>query len=126
MLYTNRVALDNSGLTMAEVQNGGFLMRACLRAYHWPENIRELQSIVERAVILNETDTLVVDESWLKRESADSSPREGLSALANREVEMIETALAESRADIRTFRSGGETRDTAPDIGIEDPAAGHR
>jgi formate hydrogenlyase transcriptional activator len=55
-----------------------------------------LQNVVERAVILNETDTLVVDESWLKRESADSSPHGGLSAPADREVEMIETALAES------------------------------
>jgi formate hydrogenlyase transcriptional activator len=71
-----------------------------LRAYHWPGNIRELQNVVERAVILNEADTLVVDESWLKRESANSSPQEGLSALADREVEMIETALAESHGRI--------------------------
>jgi hypothetical protein len=42
----------------------------------------------------NETNTFLVDESWLKGESPDSSPREGLSALANREVQMIETALA--------------------------------
>jgi formate hydrogenlyase transcriptional activator len=59
-----------------------------------------LQNVVERAVILNETDTLVVDESWLKRESADSSPDEGLSAPADHEVEMIETALAESNGRI--------------------------
>src|SRR5262249_38604859 len=38
-----------------------------LRGYDWPGNIRELQNIVERAVILSETDTFVVDESWLKR-----------------------------------------------------------
>jgi formate hydrogenlyase transcriptional activator len=72
-----------------------------LRAYPWPGNIRELQNVVERAVILCETDTLVVDESWLKRESGDSSgPHEGLSALADREVEMIEAALAESHGRI--------------------------
>jgi formate hydrogenlyase transcriptional activator len=68
-----------------------------LRAYHWPGNIRELQNVVERAVILSESDTFVVDESWLKRGPQDSlRPHEGLSALEDREVEMIEAALAES------------------------------
>ena len=71
-----------------------------LKGYQWPGNIRELQNVVERAVILSETDTLVVDESWLKRESGDSPPREGLTALADREVEMIQAALAESHGRI--------------------------
>jgi PAS domain S-box-containing protein len=67
-----------------------------LTAYDWPGNIRELQNVVERAVILSERDTFFVDESWLKRERAESrQPREGLSTLSDREVEMIEAALAE-------------------------------
>ena len=72
-----------------------------LRAYQWPGNIRELQNVVERAVILSEGDTFVVDESWLKRESTDS-PRlhEAPSVLADRELEMIEAALAESHGRI--------------------------
>jgi formate hydrogenlyase transcriptional activator len=65
-----------------------------LRGYHWPGNIRELQNVVERAVILSETDTFVVDDSWLSGESEDSSPHEGLSAFEDREVEMIKAALA--------------------------------
>jgi formate hydrogenlyase transcriptional activator len=71
-----------------------------LKGYDWPGNIRELQNVVERAVTLSETDTFVVDESWLKRESAGPSLHDGLSTLADREVEMIEAALAESHGRI--------------------------
>jgi formate hydrogenlyase transcriptional activator len=72
-----------------------------LSAYAWPGNIRELQNVVERAVIVSESDRLVVDESWFKREPENSAENhEGLSALANREVEMIEAALAESHGRI--------------------------
>jgi len=71
-----------------------------LRRYHWPGNIRELQNVVERAVILSEADTFVVDKSWLEGESAESSPKLGLSALDDREVEMIEAALAETHGRI--------------------------
>src|SRR5262249_3554759 len=67
----------------------------------WPGNIRELQNVVERAVILIEGDTFEVDESWLKRESA-GSPRlhEGLLALADRELGVIEAALSASPGGI--------------------------
>jgi transcriptional regulator with GAF, ATPase, and Fis domain len=70
-----------------------------LQAYDWPGNIRELQNVIERSVIVSETETLLVDESWLVREDAPSSQR--LSAeLASREKEMIEAALAESRGRV--------------------------
>jgi len=71
-----------------------------LKGYDWPGNIRELQNVIERAVILCETDTFLVDGSWLERESGESSQGEGLSALADREVEMIEAALAETHGRI--------------------------
>jgi formate hydrogenlyase transcriptional activator len=72
-----------------------------LRAYQWPGNIRELQNVVERAVILSEGDTFEVDESWLKREPTHPpGTHEALSGLPDRELEMIEAALAESRGRI--------------------------
>ena len=72
-----------------------------LGAYQWPGNIRELQNVIERAVILSEGDTFVVDERWLKRESAVSPrPHEALSVLADHELEIIEAALSESHGRI--------------------------
>src|SRR5439155_9684820 len=35
-----------------------------LQAYHWPGNIRELQNVIERAVILSDGETFVLDETW--------------------------------------------------------------
>jgi DNA-binding NtrC family response regulator len=39
-----------------------------LEAYTWPGNIRELQNVIERSVIVSETQTFSVDESWLSRQ----------------------------------------------------------
>jgi transcriptional regulator with GAF, ATPase, and Fis domain/HAMP domain-containing protein len=38
------------------------------QSYDWPGNIRELQNVVERAVVLCEGQTFFVDETWLKRD----------------------------------------------------------
>jgi formate hydrogenlyase transcriptional activator len=73
-----------------------------LQAHHWPGNIRELQNVIERAVILSEGETFSVDSAWLKRDarrqSAMSTPL--AATLADREREMIEAALAESQGRI--------------------------
>jgi formate hydrogenlyase transcriptional activator len=39
-----------------------------LQSYDWPGNIRELQNVIERAVILCEGETFSVDETWLRRQ----------------------------------------------------------
>jgi formate hydrogenlyase transcriptional activator len=73
-----------------------------LQAYDWPGNIRELQNVIERAVILCAGDTFSVEESWLKRESSPSVGRVAplAATLADREREVIEAALAESKGRI--------------------------
>ena len=62
----------------------------------WPGNIRELQNVVERSVIVCETDNFSVDESWLSRQPLSTEPRGTLKlshTLAAREKETIEATL---------------------------------
>jgi PAS domain S-box-containing protein len=69
-----------------------------LQAYPWPGNIRELQNIIERSVIVCETENLSIDESWLSRHphvTNSINQPELLQKLAAQEKEMIEAALKE-------------------------------
>jgi formate hydrogenlyase transcriptional activator len=72
------------------------------RAYDWPGNIRELQNVIERAVILCDGKTLSIDESSVRGETAGSLqiPAALTEALMNREKEIIEAALEESRGRV--------------------------
>lgn len=73
-----------------------------LREYEWPGNIRELQNVIERAVILSESDTFAVNDTWLKRKRSEvpRPPSPVSSPLLHQEREMIETALANSRGRV--------------------------
>jgi hypothetical protein len=74
-----------------------------LQSYPWPGNIRELQNVIERLVIVCETEIFTVDESWLSQPPLDtrSGDRFFLSEkVAAKEREIIEEALRKSQGRI--------------------------
>ena len=79
-----------------------------LQAYPWPGNIRELQNVIERSVIVCESENFSVDESWLSQRPSTPEPRvefEFSGKLAAQEKEMIEAALRITRG--RVFGPSG-------------------
>ncbi len=73
-----------------------------LQSYSWPGNIRELQNVIERSIIVCETETFSVDESWLSQRPILTEPasRPLSSALASQEKKLIEAVLAETKGRI--------------------------
>ncbi len=70
-----------------------------LQSYPWPGNIRELQNVIERSVIVCDTENFSVDESWLSRQPLASEPKTQLELArkpAAKEREIIEVALRDS------------------------------
>jgi len=77
-----------------------------LQSYDWPGNIRELQNIIERSVILNSGDILSVDELWLSKEATKPHSPVEVSGHSSgvgdsrTEREIIEQVLAETRGRV--------------------------
>jgi formate hydrogenlyase transcriptional activator len=73
-----------------------------LTDYPWPGNIRELQNVIERSVILCETEEFSMDRSWLSQVpvAAARSKQPLTQKLDSEEKAIIEAALAESRGQV--------------------------
>jgi PAS domain S-box-containing protein len=74
-----------------------------LQSYPWPGNIRELQNVIERSVILCDTEIFSIDESWLPKQpppAPPGNPTELPQTLEAQEKSMIESALKESRGRV--------------------------
>jgi transcriptional regulator with GAF, ATPase, and Fis domain len=73
-----------------------------LQSYAWPGNIRELQNVIERSVIVCDSDTLSIDPRWLSGRSLGTAPVASSSTgtLAAHEKDAIEAALTESKGRV--------------------------
>ena len=95
-----------------------------LQAYAWPGNIRELQNVIERSVILSASDVFAVDESWLPAQTVRPRTAGHLSAPPRGEPrserEIIEAALAECRGRV-AGSSGAAAR-----LGVAPSTLDHR
>ncbi|HEU5237180.1 MAG TPA: sigma-54-dependent Fis family transcriptional regulator [Pyrinomonadaceae bacterium] len=99
---------------------------ALLQSYDWPGNIRELQNIIERSVILSSGGNFSVDESWLSKETFPPASRIEASVQSKSAVEpqgereIIEAMLVETRG--RVWGSSG----AAAKLGIPPSTLDHR
>ena len=75
-----------------------------LQSYPWPGNIRELQNVIERSMILCETEIFSIDENWLPQPPPMTPEPKQQVELTRRllvqEKDMIEEALKASRGRV--------------------------
>ena len=73
-----------------------------LESYSWPGNIRELQNVIERSLIVCETDEFMIDKSWLSSEPMPirSGDQASIETSATSERELIEVALAQAKGKV--------------------------
>jgi len=92
--YANKAGKKIRGINRATLER--------LKSYSWPGNIRELQNVIERSVIVCETENFTVDESWLSRTPDETTQAGGpLSKMpAFQEKQTIEAALAHAQGRV--------------------------
>jgi transcriptional regulator with GAF, ATPase, and Fis domain len=77
-----------------------------LQSHRWPGNIRELQNVIERSVILCETETFSIDENWL--------PRQSCSAEVNSHTERPQTLLIQEKSIVEATLNERQPRVSGP------------
>jgi transcriptional regulator with GAF, ATPase, and Fis domain len=70
-----------------------------LQEYSWPGNVRELQNVIERSLIIVDSNEFSVDKNWFSHEF-QSSPRVGPASRISTEQEQIEAALAQTKGKV--------------------------
>jgi PAS domain S-box-containing protein len=73
-----------------------------LQSYDWPGNVRELQNVIERSIIVCETENFTVDESWLSHgpDETDQAARPLFRMPPSQEKQTIESALADAQGRV--------------------------
>jgi transcriptional regulator with GAF, ATPase, and Fis domain len=73
-----------------------------LALYPWPGNIRELQNVIERSVVVSQKGILSVNKSWLSHDSFQTEPATPpfFKRSATEDREIIAAALAEARGRV--------------------------
>jgi len=84
-----------------------------LQEYSWPGNVRELQNVIERSLIIVDTNEFSVDKNWLSHEF-QLSPRVGRASRISTEQEQIEAALAQSNGKISGAHGAAARLDMPP------------
>jgi formate hydrogenlyase transcriptional activator len=79
------------------------------QSYPWPGNLRELQNVIERSVILCDGETLFVDENWLSKDQSQVALNPLPKRLLEEEKAVIESALAASKGRV-AGRSGAAAK----------------
>jgi len=94
--YARKAGKDIRGVNKKTLQ--------LLQSYPWPGNIRELQNVIERSVILCETEIFSIDENWLRQSPPlPMEPKHQVelpTKLLVQEKNMIEAALKETRGRV--------------------------